>query len=66
MGIDTRTPMGKAMAHMAVVLAELEHDFVRMRTYPRRLQVEKESGVMLSKPRSMPDKRPLSSQSRTS
>jgi DNA invertase Pin-like site-specific DNA recombinase len=23
MGIDTRTPMGKAMAHMAVVFAEL-------------------------------------------
>ena len=49
--------MGKAMAHMAVVFAELEHDFIRMRTYPRRLQVKKESGVMLSKPRSMPDKR---------
>ena len=29
MGIDTRTPMGKAMAHMAVVFAELERDFIR-------------------------------------
>ena len=31
MGIDTRTPMGKAMAHMAVVFAELERDFIRTR-----------------------------------
>ena len=31
MGIDTRTPMGKAMAHMAVVFAELERDFIRAR-----------------------------------
>lgn len=30
-GIDTRTPMGKAMAHMAVVFAELERDFSRAR-----------------------------------
>jgi DNA invertase Pin-like site-specific DNA recombinase len=28
MGIDTSTPMGKAMAHMAVVFAELERDFI--------------------------------------
>ena len=28
MGIDTRTPMGKAMAHLAVVFAELERDDV--------------------------------------
>ena len=28
----TRMPMGKAMAHMAVVFAELERDFIRMRT----------------------------------
>jgi hypothetical protein len=34
MGIDTRTPMGKAMARMAVVFAKLERDFIRMR-YPR-------------------------------
>jgi DNA invertase Pin-like site-specific DNA recombinase len=26
MGIDTRMPMGKAMAHMARVFAELERD----------------------------------------
>jgi hypothetical protein len=32
MGIDTRTPIGKAMAHMAVVFAELERDFIRSRT----------------------------------
>jgi hypothetical protein len=30
MGIET--PMGKAMAHMAVVFAELERDFIRSRT----------------------------------
>ena len=30
--VDTRTPMGKAMAHMAVVFAELERDFIRSRT----------------------------------
>jgi DNA invertase Pin-like site-specific DNA recombinase len=30
-GIDTRTPIGKAMAHMAVVFAELERDFIRAR-----------------------------------
>ena len=35
MGIDTCTPMGKAMAHIAVVFAELERDLIRMRTYPR-------------------------------
>ena len=58
MGIDTGTPMGKAMAHMAVVFAELERDFIRMRTYPRgALQVKEENGVMLSRPRSTPDKR---------
>jgi Resolvase, N terminal domain len=32
MRIDTRTPTGKAMAHMAVVFAELERDFIRSRT----------------------------------
>jgi hypothetical protein len=35
MGIDTGAPMGKAMAHIAVVFAELEQDLIRMRTYPR-------------------------------
>ena len=29
--MDTRTQMGKAMAHVAVVFAELERDFVRAR-----------------------------------
>jgi Resolvase, N terminal domain len=33
--VDTRTPMGKAMAHMAVVFAELERDLIRMRTRGR-------------------------------
>jgi DNA invertase Pin-like site-specific DNA recombinase len=54
MGIDTRTPMGKAMAHMAVVFAELERDLIRMRTR-EALQVKKENGVTLGRPRSTPD-----------
>ena len=54
MGIDTRTPMGNAMAHMAVVFAELERDFIRMRTR-EALQVKKENGVTLGRPRSTPD-----------
>ena len=54
MGIDTRTPMGKAMAHMAVVFAELERDFIRSRTR-EALQVKKENGVTLGRPRSTPD-----------
>ena len=46
--------MGKAMAHMAVVFAELERDFIRMRTR-EALQVKKENGVTLGEPRSTPD-----------
>lgn len=44
------------MAHMAAVFAELERDFIRMRTH-EALQVKEENGVMLSRPRSTPDKR---------
>jgi DNA invertase Pin-like site-specific DNA recombinase len=54
MGIDTRTPMGKALAHMAVVFAELEYDFIKMRTR-EALQVKKENGGTLGRPRSTPD-----------
>jgi len=46
--------MGKAMAHMAVVFAELERDFIRMRTR-EALQVKRENGVTLGRPRSTPD-----------
>jgi DNA invertase Pin-like site-specific DNA recombinase len=53
MGIDTRKPMGKAMAHMAVVFAELERDFIRMRTR-EALHVKKENGVTLGRPRATP------------
>ena len=46
--------MGKAMAHMAVVFAELERDFIRMRTRDG-LQVTNENGVKLGRPRSTPE-----------
>ena len=44
----------RKMAHMAVVFAELERDFIRMRTR-EALQVKKENGVTLGRPRSTPD-----------
>lgn len=52
-GIDTTTPAGRAMAHMSVVFAELERDYIRMRTRDA-LQVKKEQGVRLGRPRSTP------------
>jgi hypothetical protein len=54
MGIDTRTPIGKAMAHMAVVFAELERDFIRSRTR-EALALRRDHGVVLGRPRSTPD-----------
>jgi DNA invertase Pin-like site-specific DNA recombinase len=54
LGIDTRAPMGKAMAHMAVVFAELERDLIRSRTR-EALAVRREHGVDLGRPRSTPD-----------
>jgi DNA invertase Pin-like site-specific DNA recombinase len=54
MGIDTGRPIGKAMAHMAVVFAELERDFIRSRTR-EALAVRRDQGVVLGRPRSMPD-----------
>jgi DNA invertase Pin-like site-specific DNA recombinase len=52
MGIET--PMGKAMAHMAVVFAELERDFIRSRTR-EALALRWDHGVVLGRPRSTPD-----------
>jgi DNA invertase Pin-like site-specific DNA recombinase len=52
--VDTRTPMGKAMAHMAVVFAELERDFIRSRTR-EALAVRRDHGVVLGRPRSTPE-----------
>jgi DNA invertase Pin-like site-specific DNA recombinase len=54
MGIDIRKPMGKAMAHMAVVFAELERDFIRSRTR-EALAVRRDQEVVLGRPRSTPD-----------
>ena len=53
-GIDTRTPTGKAMAHIAVVFAELERDFIRSRTR-EALAVRKDQGGVLGRPRSTPE-----------
>lgn len=53
-GIDTRTPMGKAMAHIAVVFAELERDYIRQRTRDA-LAVKRDNGVVLGRPRTTPD-----------
>ena len=46
--------MGKAMAHMAVVFAEAERDFIRSRTR-EALAVRRDHGVVLGQPRSTPD-----------
>ena len=46
--------MGKAMAHMAVVFAELERDFIRSRTR-EALAVRRDHGVVLGRPRSTSD-----------
>lgn len=54
MGIDTRTPMGKAMAHMAVVFAELERDFIKSRTR-EALAVRRDQGITLGRPRTTPE-----------
>jgi hypothetical protein len=43
-------PMGKAMAHMAVVFAELERDFIRSRTR-EALAVRRDHGVVLGRSR---------------
>jgi DNA invertase Pin-like site-specific DNA recombinase len=53
-GIDTRSPTGKAMAHMATVFAELERDFIRSRTR-EALAVRRDHGVVLGRPRSTTD-----------
>jgi DNA invertase Pin-like site-specific DNA recombinase len=54
LGIDTRTPMGKAMANIAVTFAELERDFIRQRTR-EALAVKKNQGVTLGRPRTVPE-----------
>ena len=46
--------MGKAMAHMLVVFAELERDFIRSRIRDA-LVVRRDRGVVLGRPRLTPD-----------
>jgi DNA invertase Pin-like site-specific DNA recombinase len=53
LGIDTRTPLGRAMAHMAVTFAEQERDHIRQRTRDA-LAVERDAGVVLGRPRTTP------------
>jgi hypothetical protein len=45
--------VSKAMAHMAVVFAGLERDFIRSRTR-EALAVRRDQGVVLGRPRSTP------------
>lgn len=53
-GIDTRTPMGKAMAQLSAVFAELERDYIRQRTRDA-LAVKRDNGVTLGRPRTTHD-----------
>ena len=53
MTLDLSTPMGKAMAHMTAVFAELERDMISERT-KTALAVKREQGVVLGRPRNVP------------
>lgn len=53
LGLDTTTPMGKAMANMAAVFAELERDFISQRTRDA-LAVRKSQGVRIGRPSNVP------------
>lgn len=51
LGVDTGTPMGKAMAHVAAAFAELERDYIRQRTR-EGLAEKRAQGVQIGRPRS--------------
>lgn len=54
LGIDTSTPMGRAMMGMSAVFAQLERDMIAARTRDA-LQARKRAGVRLGRPCLHPD-----------
>ena len=53
--VDTTTPAGRAMAQILSVFAELERRLIGERT-KAALAVKREQGVVLGRPRTLPDK----------
>ena len=53
--VDTTTPAGRAMAQILSVFAELERRLIGERT-KAALAVKKSQGVVLGRPRTLPDK----------
>jgi DNA invertase Pin-like site-specific DNA recombinase len=53
--VDTTTPAGRAMAQILSVFAELERRLIAERT-KAALAVKREQGVVLGRPRTLPDK----------
>lgn len=53
LGVDTASPMGKAMVSMAAIFAELERDFISQRTKDA-LAYKRLQGVRLGAPRRLP------------
>lgn len=55
LGIDTATPMGRAMAQIAGVFSELERNLIAERTRSA-LAVRRSQGVRLGRPVNLPDR----------
>lgn len=53
-GMDLRSPFGKAVAHMVSVFAQLERDTIALRT-SEALRVKEANGVALGRRRNVPD-----------